>query len=320
MESPAASSLNDPVLPDPSDSPSPISSLSDQPQRVRKSLLVRILVRMTLLVVAIVVGILVTVGWKQRGLIYHPRPEPANTVLPEDGIRISFRTEDGLQSAIYLPVPGQGATRPPGRLWVLCSGNASLGRDWLGYLDRDVRKGGKCAILLVDYPGYGLCEGQPTEASIQRTMDAVLDALAADRGWAPETVRTDLRVLGFSLGSGAALKLAAREPVREVLLLAPFTSLRDAAKVVVGSLFSRVVLDHFDNRARLRELAQRTNPPPVTFCHGTGDRVIPHSHSEELARIYGPKARLVLNEGADHALKGADLWKDVTARLRGDLD
>jgi pimeloyl-ACP methyl ester carboxylesterase len=296
----------------PTVSPEPV----DPPRR--HSVLGKILVRTTALLAVLLSGFVGTLAMGQRSMIYHPRTEPPNTQLPPDGLRLFFQTEDGRQAAIYLPPPGQPVTSPPTTLWVLCSGNASLGRDWLGYIQEDVRKdGAKAAILLVDYPGYGLCEGKPTEASIQRTMDAVLDALVADRGWKPEDVRRDLRVLGFSLGSGAALKLAAREPVREILLLAPFSSLRDAAKSAVGPLLARLVIDHFDNKSRIRELAARTPPPRLTLFHGTRDTVVPHSHSEELARLFGPAAQLVLIPDADHTLSGVPQWKDITARLQG---
>jgi pimeloyl-ACP methyl ester carboxylesterase len=313
-----ASSHDHSAYPTPDESdPTP----SDVPRLHPLTAIRGVVTRVTATVLVILLGLIATLAFGQRSLIYHPRPEPANLVLPPDAIRIQYSTADGRQAALYLP-PSQGQHKqPPETLWVLCSGNASIGTDWLEYLQREVRgpKAGprRVAHLLVDYPGYGICEGKPTEASIQRTMEAVLPALAEQMGWTLDDTRRDLRVLGFSLGAAAALKLAAREPVREVLLLAPFSTLRDAASHAVGPILSLVVADRFDNKARIRDLAATADPPPVTIYHGTADRVVPYAQGQALATLYGDRARLVLVDGAGHDLGGDAHWQEITRKLRG---
>jgi pimeloyl-ACP methyl ester carboxylesterase len=269
----------------------------------------------------LMVGMTGTLGWSQRSLIYHPRPEPAGLVLPGDAVRVGWQTTDGQQWAVYLPPKGPGNQGPPERLWVVCSGNASLAVDWIPYMEESVRKAPgplvRTGYLLVDYPGYGRCEGRPSEASIGRTMASVLEALTSQQGWSAESVRRDLRVLGFSLGSGAALKLAARETVRELVLLAPFRSLPHAARQVVGPYLTWMVVDQFDNEARLREILKRPEVPPLTIFHGSADTVIPFSHGEALVSLYGPRGRLIRVEGGDHRLQGEVHWNQITALLRG---
>jgi pimeloyl-ACP methyl ester carboxylesterase len=298
-----------PTLPAATIAPAPSSDPSPKIRKLIMSSIVLLATTGSFLVGTIALG--------QRSLIFHPRPEPASLQLPPDAQRIPFVTADGPQKALYLPPQGRRPDTSPQRLWVIFSGNASLGIDWLPYLEQDVRPHTTNAFLLVDYPGYGSNAGRPSEPSIQRTVDAVLDALAQHHDWTSASVRRDIRVLGFSLGAAAALKLAVREPVREIILLAPFVNLRQAATEAVGAALALLVIDRFDNRARLREiLATRQPPPPLTIYHGTSDRVISIQQGRELARVYGEHARLVEVPGVGHDLRADEHWTEITQTLR----
>jgi pimeloyl-ACP methyl ester carboxylesterase len=80
------------------------------------------------------------------------------------------------------------------------------------------------AAAFLEYRGYGGSDGTPTESGLHQDADAALDWLEM-RGIAPARVA----VVGESLGTGVAVRLAADRPVGALVLGAPFTSAADVA-------------------------------------------------------------------------------------------
>jgi len=82
---------------------------------------------------------------------------------------------------------------------------------------------GRFGVLMIDYPGYGLSEGKPTE---QNMYDAVDGAMK----WLKENGLTNDRLVmfGFSLGSASVCKVAGEQNFSmnpsKIILEAPFAS------------------------------------------------------------------------------------------------
>jgi len=235
--------------------------------------LLRSLFRITLMT-AIALMVLLTAC--QNRMIYFPRKyEPTAVKGFSSGIQpLEFSTSQGKQTAYFVP-PRSG--KPVRTLWVLFNGNAGLALEWAffvqDYPDADT------AFLLIDYPGYGACEGSPNSRAIMETADAALAAI----GQPVEAL--DLRTLGHSLGAANALAFAARHEVSQVVLISPFTSLRDMARQIVGWPLYHLLLDNYDNRARLLEIAAREPMPHVEILHGSVDELIPVAMGRELAAL-----------------------------------
>ena len=218
----------------------------------------------------------------EHALLYHPHPYRANyrRLLSTGVIELQFKTSAGRQTAFYIP-PHVGSGVPD-RIWVAFCGNGSLALDWLPLTARDQIPGD--AFLLVDYPGYGKSEGWPNIANTRSAADGALVALAARLGVEPITLEPRLDTMGHSLGAAAALDFASRHPqVHRIILLAPFTSLREEAAIFIGSPLSHLLGENYDNRAALRQLAQRRPPPRVVIFHGLQDGMIPPGMGHQLA-------------------------------------
>lgn len=260
--------------------------------RVRVAL--RVLTRAGLAGLMLVVGLLAAC---QSQLIYHPRPYPAGVeALP--GVRpIEFTTGQGRQVAFWV---GPRAGGEPRRVWVCHAGNGSLALDWLGFLETHPEQ--DVGFLLVDYPGYGRCEGSSTPARILANSEGAVAALAKHLGMPAGKLQARVAVLGHSLGAAGALQYAARHPVERVVLIAPFTSMGDMADRTLCWPMHCIVVHRFDNRARLAELATRTPPPPVVILHGTSDSVIPLSMGRELANAHKDFVRLIEIPNGQHNL------------------
>lgn len=160
---------------------------------------------------------------------------------------------------------------------------------WLGR-----RLNNAVGFLAVEYPGYGIADGQPTQESIfwsaRRAIDYALNELgiSADR----------LCVVGQSIGCAAALHVAAERPqLKKLVLISPFTSLPDVAATLLPVpriVLNALIKDPFRNDLRAPHVLAET-----LVVHGTEDRVIPFAQgrriSEQLAR-----ATFLDIEGAGH--------------------
>lgn len=218
----------------------------------------------------------------QHRLIYFPRAYGAAFAerFPKNAVELPFRTSQGAQSAFYIP-PAATPAAPPARVWAMFCGNGSLALDWTFFVAKAAP--GHDGFLLIDYPGYGKCEGRASPAAIAESSDTAARTLAAHLGVSQREMDEKWCVLGHSLGCATGLSFAARHPVRRVILLAPFTTMSDMARRTVGWPLSLLLRHRFDNRARLAQLAVRTPPPRVWIFHGSEDEVIPVEMGRALA-------------------------------------
>lgn len=234
----------------------------------------------------------------QRSFIYHPRAYPAGyeSALPAGAAELQYTTLAGQQVAFYLPPPSRAAV--PERVWLTFSGNASVALDWLHFASRNPNQ--EDAFLLIDYPGYGKSEGSASVAGARASADKAVSSLAELLSLSERDLSPRLCVIGLSLGAAAALEFANGHPIQRAILIAPFTTLREVAATLFGRPASYLLLEHYDNRARLRELARRRPAPRVAIFHGTNDSIIPIRMGRELAQAESGMAQFFPVEGATH--------------------
>ena len=124
-------------------------------------------------------------------------------------------------------------------------------------------------VLMVDYRGYGLSEGKPTEAGLYNDVDAALQWL---RGKGLTGNR--LIMYGFSMGSAPAVLLTAQPrslTPAKLILEAPYASaqaiVQDAAVLALPGTF---VTDlSLDNGELIKQV-----PQPLLWLHGTDDHYL----------------------------------------------
>lgn len=255
----------------------------------------------------------------QRSQIYFPRRYDPGTLsgLSSNVRPIAFSISQGAQTAYYVP-PAADSSSEPEHLWIFFGGNAMLARNWLQWIDSlDAATSG---FLLVDYPGYGDCAGKPTRDSINHSAGEAFAALADSINVDPAALARRTSVLGQSLGCAAALEFATRHPVQRLVLLSPFTSLMDMARRQLGWPLCNLLLDRFDNRARLHELSLREDRPAVIIFHGGADTIVPVQMSRELASLH--EGWIVYHEvpGYDHDLLYGEAEQEVLQVIREDMD
>lgn len=259
-----------------------------------KRRLLRAFVYLPLIAVAICVMGLASC---QSRFIYFPKPYRPNLeeLIPQQVQQIPYETDEGRQVAFWLP---PRAATPPRQIWLCHAGNASVSLDWLDlavhYPANDV------GFLMVDYPGYGRCEGSCTPGRILASSEAAVTALAKHLAITSSECDQRMCVLGHSLGAACVLQYAARHPTQRVVLVAPFTTMAEMANRTLFWPMSWFLWHRFDNQERLNEVALHTPPPAVVIIHGIQDEVIPVAMGRRLAAEHPAMITLVEIADATH--------------------
>ncbi len=220
----------------------------------------------------------------QSKIIYYPRPYDAAQLKDLDasgGRKLEYTTSQGKQTAFYLP-PATGASEPPSFVWFIFGGNGSLSLD---YADQPRQWERKFAYVFVDYPGYGLCEGKPNPDRIKENAKATAEAVRKELGWSEAELRERSGVFGHSIGCAAALIMADSQELKRAVLCAPFTSMTDMGRIVLGWPLCYLNMHRFDNVARLDSMAKRGGAQ-VRIFHGRHDEVIPVRMAHTLRDLF----------------------------------
>jgi uncharacterized protein len=165
-------------------------------------------------------------------------------------------------------------------------GNLSL---WLPVYAALHRQGYR--VFAIDYRGYGLSTGSPSEEGLYRDAEA-----AARHAHAGRTPGRPLVFWGRSLGGAAAASAARSLPPDGLILESAFpTKTAVIRRDPVLRLLNLFASYRFDTVELLRGFER-----PVLVLHGDRDRIIPFALGRELfERLGGPK-EFVAVEGADH--------------------
>ncbi|MGB4947732.1 MAG: alpha/beta hydrolase [Candidatus Competibacter denitrificans] len=248
---------------------------------------------------------LLNVGEK---LIYFPQPltpTAGQAILARhpQALEVTLTTSDGAQlHGWHLPA-GTGSARP---LVLYFGGNAEevswmleFGSVFAGW-----------DLGLMNYRGYGLSSGHPSERTLLGDALAVYDHFIRRPTIDPARVV----VIGRSLGSGVASHLASQRPVRGVLLVTPFASITEVAQDFYPLLPVRTVLgDLYDSAT----LAPRLTVPLRMIVAGR-DEVIAAQHSERLFTLWaGPKERVTIASAGHNDLQGyREYWQAIQEFLQ----
>lgn len=233
-----------------------------------------------LTLVALYVGILLLVMWREKSFIFYPSRDIG--ALPGYAQDVWLTTSDGIRINGWL-VPAQTNTA----LTVLfCHGNA-------GNLSHRLEK---LAILhdlgvnvfIFDYRGYGRSEGSPDEQGTYRDAQAAYNFLAGKT----------IVLYGESLGAAVAVELATKNPVAGVIIEEPFTSTGDVGAKMFPYLPVRLIArNRYDTLSKIAHINA-----PLLILHSRDDEFFPIRHAERLlAAAQEPKRLVELQGGHNEA-------------------
>jgi len=230
---------------------------------------------------------LVVVMWSRivDGMLFHPTP--GVDIRPEQvgvaGEDVYLETEDGVRiHGFWLPAPG--ATRAI----LFLHGNAGNASHRLPNAAGLVGLGAN--VLLLDYRGYGMSEGTPSESGVMADARAGLAHLREQRGVPEERIV----VFGRSLGGAVAVDLVQDRPVAGVVLESTFTSLSDMAGGMLP-LAAPFVRGRFDSKAKIARLRA-----PLLALHGDRDEIVPFALGRALFEAAPEPKAFETISGAGH--------------------
>ena len=145
-------------------------------------------------------------------------------------------------------------------------------------------------VLLLDYRGYGLSEGEPSEAGVYADARAALAYVVEELGL-PER---RIVVFGRSLGGAVAVDLARGRELAGVILESTFTSVADMARRLFGPV-GTLVRGGFDSLAKIEALRS-----PLLFFHGDRDEIVDHELGRRLFDAAPEPKRFETLAGAGH--------------------
>ena len=144
------------------------------------------------------------------------------------------------------------------------------------------------SVLIIDYRGYGLSSGRPSEQGVYRDAEAAL-------AWLQGRDSTgQLVYFGRSLGAAVAAWLAVEHPPAALIMESSFSSLPELGAELYPWVPVRwLARMQFDSAARLGGVNA-----PLLLVHSREDEIIPFHHSERLLASHGQAQLLVIH--GDH--------------------
>ena len=239
-----------------------------------------------LLVLAIYVAFVLLVFLGQRKLMYYPttqRVQPADAGLSGiDEIVLELANGDRL----YSWYAAAGAGQPT---LLFFHGNAGAvshrAHRFVAYTAQGF------GVFVLGYPGYGGSDGSPSEKSFVAAAEAAY-AFLREQGVAAD----DIVIYGESIGSGAAVQLAANVDAGALVLEAPMASAVDVASRHYPFLSVSLLLrDSYMSVERVASIDM-----PLLIIHGTEDRIIPIASGELLFEAAVEPKQFTPIRGAGH--------------------
>jgi len=179
-------------------------------------------------------------------------------------------------------------------------------------------------VLMIDYRGYGLSEGEPSLPAIYQDIDAAFKWLDQS----PEVRGKPLVVLGQSLGGALAVHYLVEHPQRQQQLKALVldgvpASYREVGRFALSTSWLtwpfQVPLSWLvpDGDSAIGSVAQLTGVPKLIY-HSLDDPIVPLSNGIRLYQAAPPPRVLQLTRGG-HVQTFADpTWRTVMLRYLDD--
>jgi len=207
----------------------------------------------------------------ERQLVYFPDPThlrtPASVGL--DFADVWLTAADGVRlHGWWIPASGRHAV-------LIFHGNAGNISFRLGEIALFASRL-QVSVFLLDYRGYGLSEGKPSERGTQLDAEAAARYVVNDLGIPPRR----LIYLGRSLGGAVATQLAVRRPPAALILESPLPSVMRMTRFSypwLAPVVTPLFLTRYDTLRTLRHVRV-----PVFVAHGDQDETIPFELGREV--------------------------------------
>jgi alpha-beta hydrolase superfamily lysophospholipase len=228
-----------------------------------------------------------TIHFFQDNFIFIPKDLSEDYAFPHlsnaDELEIPLEIDDNTINALHF----EGEETAKGVV-IYFHGNSSNLRRW-GHFANDFTER-DWDVLMIDYPGYGKSEGEPSEKAFYSAADAAYC-------WAYDNY-ADCRIVAYgrSIGTPVAAYTASRYEIDQLILECPFYSMEDPFRdKVPWIMYPLEPSVKFPTNQYLAE----TDEPTMIF-HGTSDYVVPYESGLKLKTYLDDPNHFVTIEGGRH--------------------
>jgi uncharacterized protein len=221
----------------------------------------------------------------QEKIIFHPQKldKNYNFAFENEFEKLNFKTKDGvsLNGLLFKAKESKG-------LVFYLHGNAGSLKNW-GQIS-DLYTNLDYDIFILDYRGFGKSEGEiKSEKQLFEDNQLVYDKFKERYS------EKNIIVIGYSIGSGLAAKLASKNNPKHLILQAPYYSLVDLVKNKYSFIPSFLLKYKIETEKFLIDCKM-----PITIFHGDNDNVIYYGSSIKLKNKYKDKIDLITLNGESH--------------------
>ena len=144
-------------------------------------------------------------------------------------------------------------------------------------------------VYLINYRGYGISDGRPTEANLYKDAIHIYDEI--------KDKHNKISLIGRSLGTGVATYTASKRPTDKLVLIAPYDSIKKMAQQIFWMYPVSIMLkDKFESDCRVKEISSET-----MIMIAENDEIIPRRRTELLISQFKPEQLTVkIIDGATH--------------------
>ncbi|MCU0072491.1 lysophospholipase [Pseudomonas koreensis] len=216
----------------------------------------RTLLSLVALIVAVYLILCTALFVFQRALIWFPQPAAVGSpdsrmilTMPDAEIRVTVRERAGPRALIYFGGNAEDVSR-------------NLSEFSEAFPDY--------SLYLLHYRGFGDSGGSPSEEAIAEDALALFDQVYASH--------PQIALIGRSLGSGVAVRLASQRPAKQLILVTPYNSLEEIATRQYPWVPVKWLLkDRFQSGLYAAHIRV-----PTLLLAASDDEVIPRDSSERL--------------------------------------
>ncbi len=211
-----------------------------------------------------------------------------------------LKTEDGNNvHAWWIPGPADrsstGQHRPT---WVYFHGNGgNISARLDGY--RAIHRRVGANVLAVDYRGFGLSPGKPSELGTYADGRAAVTEAIRRHSDQPKSVQGPLVMFGISMGAAVASRLAMDVKPDALLLESPPSSFPDLAPLHYPWTrllpISKIMAYRYETRMHVTQLKV-----PTLVIHGDQDDIVPMASAQRVFDSANEPKRLHVVEGGTH--------------------
>ena len=246
-------------------------------------------------------------------LLFYPQPQLRGTpghlglryedvwLTAEDGVRTHAWFIRGADSPTVVGANGR-ADGPPRLRMLMFHGNGGNISVRLDQYRTMVDRWAAVDLLAVEYRGYGLSEGSPSEAGFARDAVVAWEWLSGRNS--ADDVDSATVIFGRSMGGAVAALLGSKVNADAVILECAPSSIPYLAahhepwrSLHLGSF----ILNRFDTESYVRDVRS-----PLLVMHSEHDEIVPLSCSTRIMSSANEPKRFQLLPGAPH--NGADLY------------